>query len=55
MGTRPGRIIASIPVHLPRPRVRTSALTPEFLTIKERCLELLDVNIAASAQVNKAA
>jgi ABC-type nitrate/sulfonate/bicarbonate transport system ATPase subunit len=44
MGTRPGRIIATIPVNLPRPRVRTSALTPEFLVIKERCLELLYVN-----------
>src|SRR6516225_1458271 len=41
MGTRPGRIIASIPVHLPRPRVRTSALTPEFMALKERCLDLL--------------
>jgi ABC-type nitrate/sulfonate/bicarbonate transport system ATPase subunit len=55
MGTRPGRIIASLPVNLPRPRVRTSALTPEFLIIKERCLELLDVNISASAPVNEAA
>jgi ABC-type nitrate/sulfonate/bicarbonate transport system ATPase subunit len=44
MGTRPGRIIADIAVNLARPRVRTSALTPEFLAIKERCLELLDVN-----------
>src|SRR3984893_11136253 len=55
MGTRPGRIIASIPVHLPRPRRRTSALAPEFLTIKERCLELLDVNLAPSAPVTAAA
>jgi ABC-type nitrate/sulfonate/bicarbonate transport system ATPase subunit len=55
MGTRPGRIIASIPVHLPRPRLRTSALAPEFLTIKERCLELLDVNLAPSAPVTAAA
>ena len=55
MGTRPGRIIASLLVNLPRPRVRTSALTPEFLIIKERCLELLDVNISASAPVNEAA
>ena len=55
MGTRPGRIIATIPVKLPRPRVRTSALTPEFLAIKERCLALLDVNRAMSAAVNEAA
>jgi ABC-type nitrate/sulfonate/bicarbonate transport system ATPase subunit len=55
MGTRPGRIIAHIPVNLPRPRVRTSALTPEFLEIKERCLELLDINLAGPAAANKAA
>ena len=41
MGTRPGRIIETIPITLARPRVRTSALTPEFLAIKERCLDLL--------------
>jgi ABC-type nitrate/sulfonate/bicarbonate transport system ATPase subunit len=55
MGTRPGRIIATIPVNLPRPRVRTSALTPEFLAIKERCLQLLDVNPTSSERVNEAA
>ena len=55
MGTRPGRIIANIPVNLPRPRVRTSALTPEFLAIKERCLQLLDVNPISSERVNEAA
>jgi ABC-type nitrate/sulfonate/bicarbonate transport system ATPase subunit len=45
MGTRPGHIVASIPVELPRPRLRTSALTPDFLAIKERCLELLSVPV----------
>ena len=55
MGTRPGRIIETIEVALPRPRIRTSALAPEFLIIKERCLELLDVNLAPSAPVNEAA
>ena len=44
MATRPGRIIASIPVDVARPRLRTSALTPDFLAIKERCLELLSVS-----------
>ena len=51
MGTRPGRIIETIPVALPRPRLRTSALTPEFLVIKERCLELLNVNQTASEPI----
>src|SRR5258708_33844332 len=31
MGTRPGRVIATIPAALPRPRTRTSAPGPEFL------------------------
>jgi ABC-type nitrate/sulfonate/bicarbonate transport system ATPase subunit len=53
MGTRPGHIVASIPVELPRPRLRTSALTPDFLTIKERCLELLSV--PATQPMNEAA
>src|ERR1700674_924272 len=35
MGTRPGRILESIPIGLSRPPVRTSALTPEILAIKE--------------------
>jgi ABC-type nitrate/sulfonate/bicarbonate transport system ATPase subunit len=48
MGTRPGRVIETISVTLPRPRRRTSALTPEFLVIKERCLELLTANHLAS-------
>ena len=48
MGTRPGRVIETIPVTLARPRLRTSALTPEFLAIKERCLELLTANHIAS-------
>jgi len=51
MGTRPGRIVETIPVRLPRPRVRTSALSSEFLTIKERCLELLHAGPPASEPV----
>jgi ABC-type nitrate/sulfonate/bicarbonate transport system ATPase subunit len=51
MGTRPGRIIETIPIALPRPRVRTSSLGPAFLAIKERCLELLNVNQPASEPV----
>jgi ABC-type nitrate/sulfonate/bicarbonate transport system ATPase subunit len=41
MGARPGRILETIEVELPRPRLRTSSLAPEFITIKERCLNLL--------------
>jgi ABC-type nitrate/sulfonate/bicarbonate transport system ATPase subunit len=41
MATRPGRIIASIPVPIGRPRPRGVTLTSDFIAIKERCLELL--------------
>jgi ABC-type nitrate/sulfonate/bicarbonate transport system ATPase subunit len=41
MGTRPGRILESIPIALPRPRARTSTLGQDFIAIKERCLNLL--------------
>ena len=51
MGTRPGRVIETIAVDLPRPRARTSALTPEFLTIKERCMTLLNVHQPASEPI----
>ena len=41
MATRPGRIIETIPVPIPRPRDRRATLAPEFIAIKERCLDLL--------------
>jgi ABC-type nitrate/sulfonate/bicarbonate transport system ATPase subunit len=41
MGTRPGRILESIPITLPRPRLRAVSISPEFVAIKERCLDLL--------------
>jgi ABC-type nitrate/sulfonate/bicarbonate transport system ATPase subunit len=41
MGTRPGRLLESIPNALPRPRERSVTLSPEFVAIKERCLQLL--------------
>ena len=53
MATRPGLIIETIPVDLARPRLRHSALTPEFIAIKERCLTLL--NVSRSAPLNAAA
>src|SRR6267142_435307 len=52
MATRPGRIIATIPIELPRPRLRTSVLTASFIAIKERCLEYLKLNGVAAAPVN---
>jgi ABC-type nitrate/sulfonate/bicarbonate transport system ATPase subunit len=41
MATRPGRIVESIPVPIARPRLRAAVLSPEFVAIKQRCLELL--------------
>src|ERR1700736_603282 len=43
MGARPGRIVETIAVDLPRPRVRSATTTPEFMAIKARCLDLLRV------------
>jgi ABC-type nitrate/sulfonate/bicarbonate transport system ATPase subunit len=47
MGTRPGCILETIPNTLARPRVRASSLSPEFIAIKERCLDLLTVSAPA--------
>jgi len=52
MGTRPGRILESIPIPLPRPRERSITLSPEFIAVKERCLKLLT---AAAPKLEKAA
>jgi ABC-type nitrate/sulfonate/bicarbonate transport system ATPase subunit len=41
MATRPGRVVETIPVAIARPRPRSGTLSPEFIAIKERCLELL--------------
>src|SRR5262245_26277238 len=47
MATRPGRIVERIPIDLQRPRERSSALTSEFIAIKQRCLALLHADPAA--------
>src|ERR1700716_4668346 len=39
MGTRPGRVLETIPVSIARPRARTTALSPEFMVLKERCMK----------------
>jgi ABC-type nitrate/sulfonate/bicarbonate transport system ATPase subunit len=41
MATRPGRIVETIPVALPRPRLRACTTSPGFIAMKERCLDLL--------------
>jgi ABC-type nitrate/sulfonate/bicarbonate transport system ATPase subunit len=46
MGTRPGRVVETIPVSIARPRARASTLTPEFIAIKQRCLDLLRIDAA---------
>ena len=44
MRTRPGRIVESIPVRIARPRQRHATLVPDFIAIKERCLQLLTLD-----------
>jgi len=41
MGVHPGRIVETIAVPLRRPRSRAVLTTPEFMTIKARCLDLI--------------
>jgi len=48
MGTRPGRLLETVPVALARPRARNTVLSPAFVAIKEHCLALL--SSAAPAQ-----
>ena len=50
MGTRPGRILETIPVALPRPRQRASTTTPEFMALKGRCLNLLHIEAMTSIE-----
>jgi ABC-type nitrate/sulfonate/bicarbonate transport system ATPase subunit len=52
MGSRPGRVVETLGVDLPRPRLRSCTTTPAFLAIKERCLELLRLD---QAEVERAA
>jgi ABC-type nitrate/sulfonate/bicarbonate transport system ATPase subunit len=53
MASRPGRIIETMTVPIPRPRHRHATLVPEFIAIKERCLELLALDHDSS--IDKAA
>jgi ABC-type nitrate/sulfonate/bicarbonate transport system ATPase subunit len=50
MATRPGRVIETIPVALPRPRMRACTATPEFMALKERCLDLLHSQMVSSVE-----
>ena len=50
MGTRPGRIVETLDVALPRPRLRSCTTTPAFTALKERCLELLSLDQAVAEQ-----
>jgi ABC-type nitrate/sulfonate/bicarbonate transport system ATPase subunit len=50
MGTRPGRIIETMSVALSRPRLRASTTSPEFMALKERCLDLLHCQVVAAIE-----
>ena len=41
MASRPGRIMETLPVDLPRPRDRAIVSTPRFVAMKKYCLDLL--------------
>jgi ABC-type nitrate/sulfonate/bicarbonate transport system ATPase subunit len=50
MAARPGRIVETIPVALPRPRLRACTTTPDFMLLKERCLDLLHSQAQSSIE-----
>jgi ABC-type nitrate/sulfonate/bicarbonate transport system ATPase subunit len=41
MASRPGRIVETLPIDLPRPRARSIVTTPRFMAMKKYCLDLL--------------
>src|ERR1700680_3750455 len=53
MGTRPGRVVETLPVELARPRLRSCTTTTDFMAIKERCLQLLNVSPRVSEPIEK--
>lgn len=55
MSASPGRIIADIDVTLPRPREQSLLTSPEFMTLKRQCLDLIrKETLNAFQQQNKA-
>lgn len=50
MGTRPGRVIERMEVPLARPRPRSLVTAPEFVALKQHCLDLLSRNEASHAR-----
>jgi NitT/TauT family transport system ATP-binding protein len=55
MSASPGRIIADIPVKLPRPRDQSLLTSPEFMVLKRQCLELIrEQTLSAFQQQNRA-
>jgi ABC-type nitrate/sulfonate/bicarbonate transport system ATPase subunit len=49
MASRPGRIIETLPIDLPRPRDRAVVSSPRFVAMKKYCLDLLHPAARADA------
>jgi ABC-type nitrate/sulfonate/bicarbonate transport system ATPase subunit len=47
MATRPGRIVERIQIPIERPRPRHAVSSTSFVSLKQRCLDLLDLPAAA--------
>jgi ABC-type nitrate/sulfonate/bicarbonate transport system ATPase subunit len=43
MASRPGRIVETLPIDLPRPRDRSVVSTPRFVAMKKYCIDLLHI------------
>jgi ABC-type nitrate/sulfonate/bicarbonate transport system ATPase subunit len=49
MASRPGRLIETMPIDLPRPRDRSVVSTPRFVAMKKYCLDLIHPASATEA------
>ncbi len=55
MASRPGRVIETLPIDLPRPRDRAIISSPRFVAIKKYCLDLLRLEATENASASIAA
>jgi ABC-type nitrate/sulfonate/bicarbonate transport system ATPase subunit len=54
MASRPGRVIETIPIDLPRPRDRSVVSSPRFVAMKKYCLDLLHLDSDAAREAEAA-
>lgn len=53
MAPRPGRVVADIPVNLPRPRTSAETVTPEYVKLRKTILEYIDPSTILKESVDE--